>query len=561
MSDMSVTAAEVPDGVWTPEFEDRADLSPRLRAVCKLVTQVFSRWFEDFQRLHTPLTRVQSFYVLVTGSVYLGVQGPRSDTDLVVVMPAVKGLQGAASVFDGEQGIPPYFRAQRGVARVAVVESRVPIVKLTTDDGCDADVSFAVVPREILADADVSPDGLAELALSPGWRDAESLRVVLGVLGTRALRRRVERCHHLASPATWRQAYAVLRECCRALGVLSGMCRLLSPTALACALLWALEQPRPPQQQQAAPPDARALVLAALDALCPPPAADGALQAVHIFDPFAEPSLDAHCSWKSYLSTESRGDAFLASGTVHPVLQDVLLSHQRSADQTLGARALHVWYPTLDQAAPECPTVLVTHSVGLAQYVQIYNALAACRRRVLAAPDADLLAATAAAAAPLYSGVGVLYQHTLYAVTILAHRHQALAVLALAQLVDDVAYDSRRSVHAVLWPRQFPGPEPGSVVMYLALRRVPGRDPDLRLDMLFHLRMLLTAAPIGGDLAHAVTIAPFNLTGCSDAERAWVQEAVLTYPDNVMPWPPSARTLDNARPSPASPAHHQLDDD
>ena len=511
-------------GVWGDGDDEESAWDPAIQSACAQVGRAVAKWQRDFQKEHTPNSLVSSFKVVVSGSVYVGVDGPGSDLDLVVLLPAHKGMASVRAVMDADTGVSRYLRDE-GVKRLEIVDtSRVPLLTFRTDDGDagpDVDVSFAVVPRDAVCDWDVTVEGLVDLCMDAGWRDPESLRAVLGLLGNRMLRQRAAKSGHYE---TWRRAVVVVRRMAQSMGILSNMCRLLSPTAICIVVLRAVESGAVGLANT---------VTAALRVLCPPRAADGALVSVHVYDPHVEQAPDNMCSWRTSLQSDSRADAFLLSGTVQQALADILLAHLRSADQAIGPRCLFVWYPT--SLETHCCTVLVTHSVGLPQYVTIYNALTACRRRIEGL-DEPL---------ELFSDLGVMYGHVLNSVRIDAHPKQALVVMALAQLVDDIAYDSHRSVHAALWPVPFKGPTPGSVVYYIAVRGVRGRVPELRLDALLHMRLSLCGIP---DFTNTVSIQTYNPTACSAAERDWVDRAVLTFPRTTMPWPPEARDMRTSSP-------------
>jgi hypothetical protein len=514
---------------WGDEDEQGGTWDPVVSRACSFVSQIAKRWQTDFQKEHTPNSLVSSFKVMVTGSVYMGIDGENSDIDLVVLIPAHRGIASVRAIMEERTGFARYFR-EEGVHSIQCVEnSRVPILTFQqTPESPEVDISFAVVPRDAVCDWDTTIDGLGDMCLDGNWKDAESLRVVIGLLGTRIIRARATESGRYE---TWRRAAVVVREMARSMGVLSNMCRLLSSTAICVATLKALETTGPTG-------GLAEVISATISLLCPPrsPEDGGALVAVHIYDPHTERAPDSMCSWRTSLQSDSRADAFLLSGAVHPFLADTLQAHLRSADQAIGPRCLCVWYPT--RRDTDCCTVLITHSVGLAQYVTIYNALTACRRRIEGREDP----------LPLFSGDGVLYGHVLNCVRIEGHPKQAVIVMALAQLIDDIAYDSHRSVHAALWPTGFSQPgDSGAKVYYLAVRGVPGRCIDLRLDALLYMRLSLCGI---ANIMDVVSIQTYNPTACTTAEREWVDRAVFTYPRTVMPWPPAAR---RSQESPRSP--------
>lgn len=509
-------------GVWGDDESETWD--PVVATACATTARAVSKWQKDFQKEHTPNSLVSSFKVFVSGSVYLGVDGPTSDIDLVVLLPSHKGMASVRAIMDAETGIVRYLRDE-GVSGLEVVDtSRVPLVSFKVGDATpvDVDISFAVVPRDSLGDWDVTIDGLLDLCMDAGWREAESLRALLGLLGNRTTRHRAAATGRYE---TWRRAVVVVREMARTMGILSNMCRLLSPTAICVVVLQALEDGALTLTEA---------VVAALRILAPP-RVNGTLAAVHVYDPHVQRAPESMCPWRTSLQSDSRADAFLMSGSVHAALADVLLAHLRNADQAIGPRCLFVWYPT--SADTHCCTVLVTHAVAMPQYITIYNALTACRKRVEGVEDPH----------DIFSWDGVLYGHVLNSVRIDAHPKQAIVVMALAQLVDDIAYDSHRSVHTVLWPHAFKGPTAGSVVYYIAVRGVANRTPELRLDALLHMRLSLCGVP---DITNIVSIQTYNPTACTAAEREWVDRAVLTFPRTVMPWPPAARA---GRDTPSSP--------
>ena len=501
--------------------DDDEPWDQQVRNACQVVSCAVAKWQKDFQKEHTPNTLVSSFRVLVSGSLYLGIDGPNSDIDLVVVLPSHRGMASVRAVLDADTGVGRYIKDE-GVSDMRIIEtSRVPLLTFRLME-TEVDVSFAVVPRDAVGDWDTTIEGLVDVCMDSGWRDSESLRAVIGLLGNRTMRRRATMSGKFE---TWRRAVVVLKQMAQSMGILSNMCRLLSTTCIGIAVLRAVENGSTGLADT---------VVSSIDILCPPKV-DGGLRAVHIYDPHVERAPENLCSWRTSLQSDTRADAFLMSGVVHQVLVDAVLMHLRNADQAVGPRCLFVWYPT--SAETHCCTVLVTHSVGMPQYITIYNALIACKKRVIGLEEPR----------PLFSTNGVLYGHVLNSVRIEAHPKQNLVVMALAQLVDDVAYDSHRSVHIVLWPYPFEGHTPGSVVYYIGVRTVSGRTPELRLDALLHMRLNLCGI---SDVANIVSIHTYNPTACSNVEREWVDRAVLTFPDTVMPWPPAAR---RSRESPASP--------